>query len=128
MSDIEESLKRITSHNGVMGVAVLDDAGKLARYVLWRQPRVHRAPARLRRPVCVCCAVSSVGCRRSSFARAARDLERTVPPRFLHPRAEAAAARRGTQQRSCSFYGAGAPSTCPRQAQRVSWGSQRLPL
>jgi hypothetical protein len=31
MSDIEESLKRITSHNGVMGVAVLDDAGKLAR-------------------------------------------------------------------------------------------------
>ena len=60
MSDIEESLKRITSHNGVMGVAVLDDAGKLARYVLWRQPRVHRAPARLRRPVCVCCAVSSV--------------------------------------------------------------------
>lgn len=33
MSDIEESLKRITSHNGVMGVAVLDDAGKLARYV-----------------------------------------------------------------------------------------------
>merc|ERR1712216_846918 len=34
MSDIEESLKRITSHNGVMGVAVLDDAGKLARYSL----------------------------------------------------------------------------------------------
>ena len=33
MSDIEESLKRITSHNGVMGVAVLDDAGKLARFV-----------------------------------------------------------------------------------------------
>ena len=33
MSDIEESLKRITSHNGVMGVAVLDDAGKLARCV-----------------------------------------------------------------------------------------------
>jgi len=32
MSDIEESLKRITSHNGVMGVAVLDDAGKLARF------------------------------------------------------------------------------------------------
>jgi hypothetical protein len=32
MSDIEESLKRITSHNGVMGVAVLDDAGKLARW------------------------------------------------------------------------------------------------
>mmetsp|Transcript_25238 Transcript_25238/g.51358 ORF Transcript_25238/g.51358 Transcript_25238/m.51358 type:complete len:113 (+) Transcript_25238:70-408(+) len=34
MSDIEESLKRITSHSGVMGVAVLDDAGKLARYSL----------------------------------------------------------------------------------------------
>ncbi len=37
MSDIEESLKRITSHNGVMGVAVLDDAGKLARCVARRQ-------------------------------------------------------------------------------------------
>uniref|UniRef100_A0A7S0Z536 Roadblock/LAMTOR2 domain-containing protein n=2 Tax=Hemiselmis TaxID=77924 RepID=A0A7S0Z536_9CRYP len=34
MSEIEESLKRITSHSGVMGVAVLDDAGKLARYSL----------------------------------------------------------------------------------------------
>ena len=33
MSDIEESLKRIKSHNGVMGVAVLDDAGKLARFL-----------------------------------------------------------------------------------------------
>jgi len=44
MSDIEESLKRITSHNGVMGVAVLDDAGKLARY-----PPAHpRSPPRLR--------------------------------------------------------------------------------
>ncbi len=34
MSEIEEALKRITSHSGVMGVAVLDDAGKLARYSL----------------------------------------------------------------------------------------------
>ena len=38
MSEIEESLKRITSHAGVMGVAVLDDAGKLARYSLPQVP------------------------------------------------------------------------------------------
>ena len=44
MSDIEESLKRITSHNGVMGVAVLDDAGKLARCVACR-PLVRAARA-----------------------------------------------------------------------------------
>ena len=34
MSDIEEALKRITAHQGVMGVAVFDDTGKLARYSL----------------------------------------------------------------------------------------------
>jgi hypothetical protein len=31
MSEIEESLKRISAHEGVLGVAILDDAGKLAR-------------------------------------------------------------------------------------------------
>jgi hypothetical protein len=39
MSDIEEALKRITAHQGVMGVAVFDDTGKLARYSL---PQVRR--------------------------------------------------------------------------------------
>ena len=34
MSEIEEALKRITSHPGVLGVAILDDTGKLARYTL----------------------------------------------------------------------------------------------
>ena len=40
MSDIEEALKRITAHQGVMGVAVFDDTGKLARYSL---PQVRKA-------------------------------------------------------------------------------------
>jgi hypothetical protein len=31
MSEIEESLKRISAHEGVLGVAILDDSGKLAR-------------------------------------------------------------------------------------------------
>jgi hypothetical protein len=34
MSDIEEALKRITGHPGVLGVAILDNQGKLARYTL----------------------------------------------------------------------------------------------
>lgn len=60
MSEIEESLKRITSHSGVMGVAVLDDAGKLARYSL---PQVS-TPARSGRsyaPAAMCRGAAMVG-------------------------------------------------------------------
>ena len=46
MSEIEESLKRISAHEGVLGVAILDDSGKLARFAA---RNVHRA---IRRRLC----------------------------------------------------------------------------
>jgi len=43
MSEIEESLKRISAHEGVLGVAILDDSGKLARSVAHSKYRALRA-------------------------------------------------------------------------------------
>ena len=36
MSEIEESLKRISAHEGVLGVAILDDAGTVRSPIMPR--------------------------------------------------------------------------------------------